>query len=306
MTLYIGIDLSTNPANTGIAVLTDGVPNGVDVYRVQERFWCGTVPEWDQQFENQVNDNNEDDFPAKAARIVRIVNLIVQSIANDDEDEDVIVAIDVPFGWPKDFTTAIQHHKIGSQISVNDRNFSYRLTERIIKEFTGLRPLSGSTDKLGRTALLGCMILHHLSQNNDQRRFNIQLLAMNNENNNRKIIEVYPTATAYALARNINDFSLRSFYRNLQIALTDGEKLDRFDAVVAAFTGYLFQTNHRIFDWNVFGNSQEVQNLVNSYVASEGWIWAPCKREIDDTERKEYLHQLGEFLNQVPRREPHP
>jgi len=296
MTLYIGIDLSTEPANTGIAVLTDGVQSGVDVHRVRERFWCGTVPEWIQSLGLMINETQEQTFATKA----EIVEIIIQQIAGGNND--VIVAIDVPFGWPKDFKTAIKKYEIGSSITVNDENFSFRLTERIIKEHTKLHPLSGSTDKLGRTALLGCMILNRLNQNNTQQNFDIQLMQEGNRNNGRKIIEVYPTATAYALADPSYSFSLRKFYRTLGVELTDKEKLDRYDAIVAAFSGYLFQTSFGIFDWPIYGSSSELRNLVKTYVSSEGWIWAPypngeLSRNIEL--RTKLLNQLKTCLLQL-------
>lgn len=304
MTLYIGIDLSTDPSNTGIAVLTDNVNQGIATFgsgEFQGR-WCGTVPEWDGE-----RNPEEAEFTTRAERIVNIINRIV-GITPQNMEQRVIVAIDVPFGWPKDFKLALQNHKPGGHTTNNDRNFSYRLTENIIKSNSRLHPLSGSTDKLGRTALLGSLIVHRLTNQDD--RFDVQL--RNQIASERKIIEVYPTATAYALAQNEPEasFTLRTFYQNLNGAswILESQNIDKYDAVVAAFTAYLFSMHFEVFNWPIPGGDRVIQDLVNHYVSSEGWIWAPFRLRLNNENvlRNNLLARLGELLrtardNPIPR-----
>jgi len=299
MTLYIGIDLSTDPANTGIAALRGNGENGPVVHLVHGR-WCGTVPEWLAQFQNNFEEIPESDFASKARRIVTIVNSIVGSPQR--ENGNVIVAIDVPFGWPTRFRNAIFQHEIGNAIMVDYNNFCYRYTEQIIIDDVNYRsrsPLSVSTDKIGRTAMLGSWLLASLTSEG----FAIQRNTITGEK--LKIIEVYPTATAYALAAQDPNgkFTLRKFYNRFLEAnrLNKKEPIDRFDALFAAYTAYLVNNQNHYFDWNHGQLNNEQQGIVDS----EGWIWAPNRAQIDGNDRRVHLDFIRPLLQRA-RREQFP
>jgi|GEM_PF-3301325 len=280
MTIYIGIDLSTDMKNTGIAVLC-GRQDNAEIFAVQNR-WCGTVVQWSETL-NLPGIGQRDTFTEKAQRISQIVSNIVNN------NEQVTVAIDVPFGWPVRFNDALNNYEIGEPFGIpgqgndNHDHYFYRYTERVLMNANpaGIPgdPFSVSTDKIGRTAMLGSIILHNLTNAVPELGFRIQLYPR--FNHERKIIEVYPTACAFALSNQEpnGNFSLRNFYnQQMDLNLPDGARLDKYDAIMAAYTAHLLETVPDRFNWNY----PNIENLADDgdTVRREGWIWAPYRNSM--------------------------
>ncbi len=68
--------------------------------------------------------------------------------------------IDCPLGWPTDFVTFVAAHQNGEVAAPFDdtgrdwrRRLTTRLTDRVLREQTGLVPLSAAADRIGHVAL---------------------------------------------------------------------------------------------------------------------------------------------------------
>jgi len=122
-----GVDLATEPARTGLAVI-----------------------EWG----------------AGAARVTEVsvdgANRDIVRLALEVE----LVGIDCAFGWPDEFVQFVTGHRAGSPLGAEAsgdrdwrRTLAYRATDRAVHARTGRWPLSVATDRLGLTALRCAVLL---------------------------------------------------------------------------------------------------------------------------------------------------
>jgi predicted nuclease with RNAse H fold len=122
----VGIDLATTPRSTGVYVLEDHAILHVGI-------GAGTArhPSW-----------------------------LVDRCAGAN-----VVAIDVPFGWPKPFTEALAGYRVGDRLSLERNQYRLRKTDFWLKEkFPPLNPIAVATDKLGSTAIVGANLVHALRE----------------------------------------------------------------------------------------------------------------------------------------------
>ncbi|WP_236630236.1 DUF429 domain-containing protein [Corynebacterium atypicum] len=116
MEIFVGVDFAADPKNTGLATLKGTELIGVGVGATDA------------------------DILAAVARSAR-------------------AGIDVPIGWPRPFTDFIAAHARGQQTVPEDsgpdwrRRLAWRRTDFVVKETTGLNPLSVSTDRIAHPAL---------------------------------------------------------------------------------------------------------------------------------------------------------
>ena len=184
---FIGIDLSTTPESIGACVLTETE--------------SGKLELTDSPITLRFHGSQE-----KAQNA--IINLVQTKIK--DPDATVIVAIDVPFGWPIHFSEAVTAHTVGKSFGGSTQypreRYRYRQTDRFLRDAlhrdSGLRsklhPLSVSTDRLGLTAIFGSEIISRLIS---ELGFDIDISGKNQEGSRKKtIIEVYPKATLLSWA----------------------------------------------------------------------------------------------------------
>lgn len=119
---FVGVDLAAAAERTGLAVLIENNTSGTVAV---ERAALGA----------------EDDE-------------IVAAVACSDR-----AGVDVPFGWPESFVRFVAEHREGSLEPVLDtgphwrRGLALRATDRVVRELTGLNPLSVSTDRIAYPAL---------------------------------------------------------------------------------------------------------------------------------------------------------
>jgi hypothetical protein len=130
---FVGIDLSADPKKTGICVLEDD-----SVAYVCLGSTTASHPDW-----------------------------LVDHCARAD-----IVAMDVPFGWPKPFVEALTGYEIGVALERDRRRYLRRVTDAFVTETLPQRlpsevrppnPFAVATDKLGVTAMVGTVLLNALS-----------------------------------------------------------------------------------------------------------------------------------------------
>ncbi len=79
------------------------------------------------------------------------------------------VGLDCPLGWPELFVALVQAHRTG-HVSVADgdaaqwrRRLAYRLTDEVVREETGIVPLSVAADRIAHAAFRGAGLLAMLA-----------------------------------------------------------------------------------------------------------------------------------------------
>lgn len=95
------------------------------------------------------------------------------------------VGIDVPFGWPEDFQTALARHREGQPWPNIPRvRLRYRETDHRVHAVTGRWPLSVSTDRIGVTALRMAALASRLGDRGEPVA----------RDGSGRLVEVYPVA----------------------------------------------------------------------------------------------------------------
>jgi predicted nuclease with RNAse H fold len=97
--------------------------------------------------------------------------------AQDDTVATVIrqadkAGIDAPFGWPQKFVAFVSAHEAGNVVVPEHvaarewrRQLAYRLTDEVVRETTGLAPLSVVADPIAHTAMRCAGLLARLASN---------------------------------------------------------------------------------------------------------------------------------------------
>jgi hypothetical protein len=159
---FVGIDLSANPRDCGICILEDDA-----VAHVSYGSKMADHPDW-----------------------------LVDLCTGAD-----VVAVDVPFGWPKLFIETLKGYEIGTALERDRRGYRFReidlwLTEELPRKVAHRwssvppKPLSVSTDKLGSTTMVGTILLEALA--------GYFLLSPRESSLRPASIEVYPAASLWA------------------------------------------------------------------------------------------------------------
>ncbi|MBQ1061977.1 DUF429 domain-containing protein [Micromonospora chalcea] len=124
---------------------------------------------------------------------------VVRDLALGVSDAQIVQAsrradktgLDCPFGWPAPFVALVTTHQAG-HIAASEgegglwrRRFAYRQTDEVVREQTGIIPLSVAADRIGHAAFRCAGLL--------------SLLAADGQDVDRcgdgRIVEVYPAAT---------------------------------------------------------------------------------------------------------------
>ncbi len=200
-----------------------------------------------------------------------------------------VVAVDVPFGWPKPFADALKSYEIGVALDRDRKRYLYRTTDTWItdklprllaREVGPPRPLSVSADKLGVTAMVGTLLLDGLRDEFD--------LSPQGDASFPAVVEVYPALSLWAWALPHRNYkgsggdarrNRHALLRKLgeafglvfsehEATLVDVEHC--FDALVAALTGREYAD----------GNTVDPQDQDADLLRFEGWIRVP-NRSLD-------------------------
>ena len=247
---YVGIDLAVDPFKCGICVL-----KGDEVAFVGRGRGGTRHPDW---------------------------------LADHCLDAQV-VAVDVPFGWPRPFVKALAGYEIGVALDRIRRRYTYRQTDAWVADELPLRltrelgppvPFSVSTDKLGATAMVGTVLLNGLSRDfHLSPRMGATLPA---------VIEVYPTLSLWAwtlphrkykgnseTARDKRRVILWAVREAFDLTMSEEAEGDLvrsdhcFDALIAALTAREYEGG-ATFD--------PPEHFADEILRSEGWIRVPSRR----------------------------
>ena len=107
-------------------------------------------------------------------------------------EEDVLLAIDAPLGWPASLGQALNKHSAGQAIDVDSNDLFRRETDKFIKKMFGKQPLDVGADRIARTAYSALKIIKELSLLTGE---SIKLAWDNLNLKGIFAIEVYPAVT---------------------------------------------------------------------------------------------------------------
>jgi len=141
----VGIDLAAQPSNTAVCAVTWGKSVIVDV-------------------------------PTTTADDGFLLDMIVRADR---------VGIDVPLGWPLPFVRALTLYHHGQPWRAgHGEPVQLRRTDQVVRQLTGKRPLSVSTDKIGVPAMRAAQLLSRIHPSVDR-------------SGTGKVVEVYPAAVDF-------------------------------------------------------------------------------------------------------------
>jgi predicted RNase H-like nuclease len=103
-----------------------------------------------------------------------------------------LIALDAPLGWPATLARELAKHEAGEPIQAKRDETFRRLTDRLVCEKTGKRPLDVGADRIARTAHAALALLRELRVCTGQ---TIPLAWAPNLGPQAYAIEVYPAAT---------------------------------------------------------------------------------------------------------------
>jgi len=223
-----------------------------------------------------------------------------------------VVAVDIPFSWPLEFTQFVSKWKVSSDDSPtppSSVNFRYRSTDRFVHSKTNKWPLSVSTNLFALGARQWALIVH---ENELHRKIDV-VGNFSADVDAPRIIEVYPGATLRAfenthllnisgsakriveagesvsektfsyksdevVRRSLVNAIVRGFNIDIEDSLVDtvvsvGRKDHATDALLAALTAIIYGGG--VVGWNVWNPGDDQIERAKE----EGWIFFPRREE---------------------------
>ena len=222
-----------------------------------------------------------------------------------------VVAVDTPFGWPKEFSRFVYSWRPCQQTAMPpcSCNFRYRLTERFVQKKAKLNPLSVSSDRIASSARAWARIVYC--------RNLFKQISIFKSSENRKlpeIIEVYPAATLSVMGYKAKGYKtgdntkqarekaqqtrkeiIEKFCRDFRISQAFSicrthvpthalkESGHCLDAFLCAFTALLHK--REINGWTVWYPEdcldvipEDRREKLKEQIQDEGWIFFPKKK----------------------------
>jgi predicted RNase H-like nuclease len=228
MPYFIGIDCATRPQKTGVAL---GVLHDDRV--IIERCTTGD-------------------------RHHGALELILDWVSSDDE---VILGLDAPLGWPEAMGQQLAHHQAGMGLTTEPHAMFRRYTDSAIKQRLGKQPLDVGSNLIARTAHMALTLLQHLRAATG---LPIPLAWAAQEGARWRAIEVYPAATR--LVHGVTDkgghlTGLEAVLDWSRVADTVMASEDAADATVCALAAADFYRGRAVPPGN------------EALARREGWIW---------------------------------
>jgi hypothetical protein len=222
-----------------------------------------------------------------------------------------VVAVDIPFGWPRRFTEFVSKWCPKSSKKQRpppaSRDFRYRITDLVVHDSLGKWPLSVSSDRiaLGARAWTQVCVENALGAR-------IDLTGEGSVTSSPRIIEVYPAATLAALAGakvsiaiegykaddEVRRRLLQALCQRFRVRFSNSVQLDHLvavgddsdlaDAFIAALTGLIYLHNSTLVDgndkaptagpelyrWEIRRPDEKERKAAQE----EGWIFYPIPR----------------------------
>lgn len=244
------------------------------------------------------------DVQAGALKLVeaqdKVDDAAVHAICADDALDSV--GIDVAFGWPTEFCGFVADWRPGDGAdidAVEPNAFMFRRTDRVVSEAGLGRPLSVSTNLLGRSAQSWT---HQFLADGGPEREQIDVLGdeRGGSNGPPRLVEVYPKATLNALVQHASDeassglqnYNRRDATSRVELlhglkravglegleADTFGSNEHRVDALLAAIATAIYATACRDGQENFRGWSvRRPTKEERADARREGWIFVPTR-----------------------------
>jgi predicted nuclease with RNAse H fold len=224
----VGVDCAAQPKNTGLAL---AIEDGERLTVLEARCASSEAP---------------------AASIV--ANWVKES-------KRVLLALDAPLGWPAELARALARHQAGESLAPTAHAMFRRMTDDVIYDRLGKRPLEVAADRIARAAHAALRFLEDLRQILGRR---IDLVWSPKELHQIGVIEVYPAATRLTLGVPRGPGSLAG----LESRLTFNEGAPPTseharDAAICALAAVEFLTGRAIAP--IDGQKAQAKQ--------EGWIW---------------------------------
>jgi predicted nuclease with RNAse H fold len=156
----LGVDCAVRPENTGIALAEVGSELTILDVRVGGR----------------------GDDPASIA---------AEMLSGSDR---AVVAIDAPLGWPSGLGTALASHRAGFPMLEASNSLFRRLTDDVVAQRTGKRPLDVGADRIARTAISALGFLDGLREATG---WVLPVATQRDVGESPVVLEVYPAATLH-------------------------------------------------------------------------------------------------------------
>ena len=218
MTTILGIDCSTNPRKTGLALahLRDDTV-------VITQCDLGT--------------------PQRSPASIALEWLRVH--------DEVLIALDAPLGWPKALGTQLAVHQAGEYLEVEANSLFRRVTDTAIKNRLKKQPLDVGANLIARTAVAALQLLEHMRKSSGHP---IPLAWSTTETEGWRAIEVYPAATRIGYRASPKGGSLTGLDDVLDCSAMRPalrESADAVDAAVCALAGADFLLDRAVppTDW---------------------------------------------------------
>jgi predicted RNase H-like nuclease len=187
-------------------------------------------------------------------------------------EENVLLAIDAPLGWPANLGHALYNHNAGKIIDIDSNDLFRRETDKFIKKTLGKQPLDVGADRIARTAYSALKIIWEL------RLLTGEPIELAWDNVNLKgisAIEVYPAAT-------LGCYGIKSSgYKEKNQQSDRGEIIAGLrEHMIMPNDVYLLEQNADALDSSVCllaakdfieGNVYYPEDL--NLARKEGWIW---------------------------------
>lgn len=195
------------------------------------------------------------------------------------EEQPVLLALDAPLGWPASLPAELSTHFAGERLSATPNEMFSRMTDRVVHNTIGKKPLDVGADRIARTAHAALALLQNLRERTGQR---IPMAWDPDEATRVQAIEVYPAATLASLKINAHGYKKtegnagrRELLKKLENGI--GEMVievphdqiikspHMLDAIICVLAAYDFLTG-KCFSPADVGVAEE-------NAKKEGWIW---------------------------------
>lgn len=192
-------------------------------------------------------------------------------------EDEVLLALDAPLGWPKPLGAALVGHRAGQLLSGFADDLFRRATDQDVRRRFGKRPLDVGADRIARTARWA---LRFLNEVRDEAGQDIPLAWRWDTLERVSAIEVYPAATLVALNAPSKGYKgaadedprgqilgrLPPWARTGRYHRVLLENADALDAVVCVVAGVDFL------------NGKALPPVDQQLALQEGWIWVRERR----------------------------